>query len=127
MRKIIKIALIANFAVTIVFLAISLFGGGEDINPLYPLIDTRLAKDFSAKKWGLIKSNMTKEEVIKLVGEPLSSVATPLSMSPPNTKLAMLYSGDAAWCCADYAWVMYVVYLDKDMKVIYAESGWRYD
>lgn len=127
MRKIIKFVLVANFILTLIFLIVNLFLGSENLNPLYPHIDTGFSKDFSYKNWWLIKSKMSKEEVIKLIGEPLQNFSTPIAGSPPNSALAMLYSEDGAWCCSDFAWEMYVVYLDKDMKVIHAYSGWRYD
>lgn len=73
-----------------------------------PLIETRLPEQFSEEKFNSIQPGMEKEWVVQRLGLPNSHT--------DNLSLSYGTEGGAAWW--DFAWVHYVIRLDKEGKVI---------
>jgi hypothetical protein len=86
----------------------------ENYFTFYPLIDTNLASGFSQAKFDTIQPGMDKNEVLKILGEPLG-----------NYKLSSDWSyssdGKCGWLC-DLAWISYKLHFNDEGKVIHKEQ-----
>jgi hypothetical protein len=105
-----------GLVVTIGFL--SLFSGvlchSEQYFPFYPSIDTVYSKNFDEKKFQGITPGASKDEVLSLLGEPLSK----FKQYPEDSLEVWEYSSDGAcngWC--DFAWLGRAVTFGPDGKV----------
>ncbi|BDA76238.1 hypothetical protein CAL7716_104040 (plasmid) [Calothrix sp. PCC 7716] len=81
-----------------------------------PLIDTILPKEFSEEKFKSIQTGMSKEKVIKLLGNPANS---------DNQILLYGDDGRAGWW--DFAWVQYTIHIDIEEKVTTKERNVYHD
>jgi hypothetical protein len=112
----------------LLFLSANLFLGAESKNYLFPYIDTHFSKDFSFDKWDKIRCGATKEEVKKILGEPLAESSEKQSpFRPPCAVYEMHYSGDGAWKYGDFAWQSFDVFLDSNNVVITKSREWMFD
>lgn len=93
--------------------------GGESYCILYPGIDTRYAAGFSEKAFATIEVGMTKEEVIRRLGEPFGG-------APARAGSRWSYTSDGACPWADWAWLGREIVF-KDDRVVERISRVYYD
>jgi hypothetical protein len=123
-----KTLLLIVFFIGLLFLCANLFLGVENKNFLFPHIDTHFSKDFTFDKWDSVRCGMTKDTVIKILGEPLRIGSEKVSVfRPPCAVSEMCYSGDGAWGYADFAWESFYIYLDSNKVVIAKSREWMFD
>ena len=123
-----KTLLILIIIIGLLYLGANLFLGVENKNPLFPHIDTHFSKDFSFDKWDNVRCGMTKDTVLKILGEPFKMPSEKLSVfRPPCAAYEMCYSGDGAWGYADFAWESFYIYLDSNNVVIAKSRDWMFD
>jgi len=119
------------------FLAVVLFFIGQ-----FPLIegkylwnkyiDTQFAKDYSPEKFELIKVGMELNEVVNIIGEPLTKYNgdTPTLIRSysytENGKLQNSLKERPKWNC-DFAWYRSVVNINSEDIVISIDKGWMYN
>lgn len=124
----VKYILITIGAVVILFN--TLLGVGQR-NNFYPYVSTEFKKDFDKQiYWKEIKEGQTKEEVVTLLGEPLS-FDTLSSNYCDNIKyrhyFRMSYSKEYYNEYLSFAWCAFDIYLDENFKVVNKEEHWWYD
>ena len=105
------------------FALLYIYSHGEQYCFLFPSIDTVYAKNFSDNGFKRIECGMSKEEVLKIVGNPLE-------ITRYKNEEIYFYSKDGAchlggFKYADFAWIEYSVIfkdelvIDKNKKVFY--------
>lgn len=85
----------------VILFAFFLYSRSEQTFILNPYIDTVFAKDFTWEKFENVKTGMTKEEVINVIGQPL----TKRVMDYPDPNECWQYSSDSKlYPIADFSW-----------------------
>lgn len=94
-------------------------GGGESYCVLWPSIDTRYAPGFSERKFAKVEVDMTRAQVVQLIGRPL--VTHRWWRNHPAYKEygdeVWSYTGDGAAPWGDWAWLSREV-IFRDGKVV---------
>ncbi len=91
-----------------------------------PRIDTKFAPTFNENKFQLIDRGMSRFEVEKLLGPPLT-IDTLKYFYPNQSVYALNYSQDGACSWGDFAWLDVFVLFDKDWKVSLYGQAYRND
>lgn len=102
----------------------------EGYNLFSPYIDTEFAPNFTIEKSKNIKIGQTKNEVIKLVGNPLyisKSYYGDLMFSYTSDGFFHKKKSHGSSSICDFAWFGYDVVFDKENNVKEIQLGWRYD
>lgn len=114
----------------IVILLNTILGMGG-YNNFYPYVSTQFKKDFNKYTyWNEVKDGQSKEQVLNLLGEPLS-FDTLSSNYCDNIKYRhyyrMSYSKEDNNQYFNFAWCAFYIYLDDNFKVVNKEERWWYD
>lgn len=112
------LALLFGLPVTSVCAVVS-SGYLEGYFPLYPHIDTQFADRFSEANWRRVSTGMTKDEVLRLLGQPLSDTNASTSI--------WSFSRDAKCTWGDFAWQSKVVVFSPDGVVTGKIDRWYND
>ena len=112
---------------------IFLFGGismMEGKNLIFPYIDTEFASNYSPEKFDLITEDFSYNEVIQLVGKPLSekkdSFGNIIEVNYTNDGKTT-YKNNPFVLVGDFAWYRSYIRFDSNGKIIEINSGWSYD
>ena len=94
------------------FVAVGLYmcSGIESYCYVYPSIDTRYAPGFSEGKFAEVHAGMSKEEVVRLLGDPLGGISA-------RESSRWSYSGDGKCHWADWAWLGRHVVFENEVVV----------
>ncbi|GGD22572.1 hypothetical protein [Hyunsoonleella pacifica] len=124
--KILTIVLGVPILVFVFFLGSFLLVEGYNI--FDPYIDTEFAKNYTFEKFDLIEMNFTKEEVINILGEPLSK-------NTWKNEIQFMYTRDSylskkskrKYLIRDFAWYRSNIYFDTKGVITRIDKGWSYD
>ncbi|SEP92118.1 hypothetical protein SAMN05421824_0694 [Hyunsoonleella jejuensis] len=108
-----------------------LFGGVslmEGYNIFDPYIDTEFSENYTPEKFDLIQMDLSMEEVVELIGEPLRKWTL-------KNEIQFLYTRDSflskrsniKYLIRDFAWYRSSVYFDGKGQITKIEKGWSYD
>lgn len=126
--KFISIIIIATVIfINYLFAGVSLM---EGYNLYSPYIDTELAPNFTIKKSKQIKIGKSKNDVIKILGNPLSkskSYKGYLMYSYTSNGLLHKTKKHNSSSICDFAWFGFDIFFDNQNKVIDIQTGWRYN
>ena len=103
------------FFLSIVFIYVEFYWGGESLCIYNPLIDTEYSESFNPYNIPKLKVGMTRDEVVDLVGLPIS-----------ESNNNMDYTGDGKCSFGDFAWYDFSIKLENG-KVVDITSKWVYD
>ena len=93
--------------------------GFESYCYIYPSIDTRYAHGFSEQKFAQVRTGMSMEDVVSLLGEPYHN-------SPGRNYVRWSYTQDGKCSWADWAWLGREV-IFQDGRVVERISRVYYD
>lgn len=100
----------------------------EGYNVFSPYIDTEFAENYTPEKFDLIQMDLNKEEVLKILGEPLKKNTWKNETVFYYTLDAFLSRGsDYKYLIRDFAWYRSVIYFNKQGKITRIDKGWSYD
>lgn len=102
----------------------------EGYNIFNPYIDTEFGKEYSPEKFDKISTKLTREDVIKTVGEPLFIHKDTLTNETEFTYTNDGYlkrKTNGSYHISDFAWYRSSVYFDSNGKIIKIDKGWSYD
>ena len=100
----------------------------EGYNIFDPYIDTEFSENYTPEKFDLIQMDLSMEEVVELIGEPLRKWTL-------KNEIQFLYTRDAflskrsniKYLIRDFAWYRSSVYFDGKGQITKIEKGWSYD
>ncbi len=96
--------------ISLILLVAILYSRSEQPFPFYPYIDTIFSKDFTWGKFEKVQEGMSREEVIQLLGQPLSKH----DWGNPPTRKCWQYSKDGKLePIADFSWYLAQVCFTK--------------
>lgn len=131
MKLLFRILTVVLLLPTIYFVFI--FGGiplAEGYNTFNPYIDTEFAKDYTPSKFDLITTDLSKNELEKIIGIPLR-----IHVDSAKNEVEYVYTNDgylskkskSRFIINDFAWYRSSVTLNESGKVIRINKGWSYD
>jgi hypothetical protein len=94
----------------------------EGIFLFNPDIDTKYSLGYSETKFGQILSGMSEDQIIELLGQPLSRA----ERYDRDYDTLWSYTGDGACTWSDFAWKHRWVMM-KNGKVVGTGAGWSFD
>jgi hypothetical protein len=91
-----------------------------------------MAPDYSPVKFDNVQLNMTKDEIIKIIGEPLKHIQDTVNNEIIEnyyyTNDGKILNENMPWYLVnDYAWYRSGIQLDSKNRVINIDKGWSYD
>ena len=92
----------------------------EGVNLLHPDIDTQFTSGYSEANFKRIQKDMTKNEVVQLLGDPYSIQKIEDDLEQWE------FTSDGASKQGDFAWKGRVV-IFKNNRVVETNSSWRFD
>lgn len=100
----------------------------EGYNIFDPYIDTEFAENYTPKKFDSILMNLTKEEVINILGEPLYTNTWKNEIRFMYTRDSYLSKKSKIKCLiGDFAWYRSNIYFNTKGVITRIDKGWNYD
>jgi outer membrane protein assembly factor BamE (lipoprotein component of BamABCDE complex) len=124
--KILSLIIIAPILILVFNIgAVSLI---EGYNVFSPYIDTEFAENYTPEKFDLIQMDLNKEDVLKILGEPLQKNTWKNETVFHYTLDAFLSRrSDYKYLIRDFAWYRSNIYFNTDGEITKIDKGWTYN